>query len=242
MNKLVLYILILCSLEGGAQLSIDRQVISCYASDYSGSVIVSATAGQPDYSTVHTNLGVLTQGFHQPSVSNSLSVVLEVHQLECGNTYDVRVLSIDGCPDMTGLVILWNNIPGDMIRKNLPAMTTLSLTTDSGCTYTAHFDFSTSPVVIKVPCDLQFFNYVSPNGDGDNDVWIIKNIDTNDLTSEVKIFNRWGAIVWEGRGYDNVQVAWKGKSTSGNDLPDGTYYYAATIKAKLYNGYIELMR
>lgn len=67
---------------------------------------------------------------------------------------------------------------------------------------------------------LQFYDAFSPNGDGKNDVWNIRNIDQYP-NCVVKIFNAWGTPVFSSKGYG---TPWDGKS-GGNELPSGTYYY-----------------
>jgi len=70
---------------------------------------------------------------------------------------------------------------------------------------------------------------ISPNGDGENDVWFIKGIE-NYPNNSIKIFNRWGSTVWFTSGYNNTTNCWRGDVKSdltglGSELPDGTYYY-----------------
>ncbi|WPR70461.1 MBG domain-containing protein [Flavobacterium sp. NG2] len=76
-------------------------------------------------------------------------------------------------------------------------------------------------------------NAFSPNGDGINETFIIDNID--DVlcypTNSVEIYNRWGVLVFETSGYDNVTKAFKGISegrttiSQSSRLPAGTYFY-----------------
>jgi gliding motility-associated-like protein len=77
-------------------------------------------------------------------------------------------------------------------------------------------------------CVIYIYNGITPNGDGNNDVWAIDGIQSFP-NNNVKIFNRWGAQVWEGSGYNNKDVVWKGKNSKGDDLPDGTYYYIVEL-------------
>ncbi len=76
---------------------------------------------------------------------------------------------------------------------------------------------------------LTFYNGISSNGDGYNDGFIIKNIELYPKNN-LKIFNRWGVLVYEKDGYTNTDP-FKGYSTGrttvGKDgkLPQGTYYY-----------------
>ena len=78
--------------------------------------------------------------------------------------------------------------------------------------------------------DLEVYNVVTPNGDGDHDVLIIRNIQ-NFPDNELKIFNRWGVLVYEARNYGQRGVFFRGESegrvTVNRDrqLPTGTYFY-----------------
>jgi len=84
----------------------------------------------------------------------------------------------------------------------------------------------------------------SPNDDGINDKFVIKNIDLFPA-NKIYIYNRWGNLVYEQEGYNNE---WDGKpnvsGTLGDDkLPVGTYYYILELndKEKLkFNGFIYL--
>ncbi len=72
---------------------------------------------------------------------------------------------------------------------------------------------------------------ISPNGDGKNDVFYIKNLEKFPGTN-VWIYNRWGNLVYHS---DNYQNDWSGTSQSqttigkGNKLPEGTYYYVIQL-------------
>jgi gliding motility-associated-like protein len=104
------------------------------------------------------------------------------------------------------------------------------------------FDFEELDVEVK-PCELVFHNFCSPNGDGDNDFWLIDHIDVAAYaTNEVYILNRWGAEVFHGKNYDNSGTRWSGQDNSGQQLPDGTYFYTVRIGETVHNGYIELLR
>jgi gliding motility-associated-like protein len=78
--------------------------------------------------------------------------------------------------------------------------------------------------------DLVIYNAVSPNGDGDNDVWIIDGIQFFP-DNEVTIFNRWGDEVANYTHYNNKDIAWDA-TYKGKTVPDGTYYYILDIKNK----------
>jgi gliding motility-associated-like protein len=85
--------------------------------------------------------------------------------------------------------------------------------------------------------DLVIYNGVSPNGDGDNDVWIIDGIQFFP-DNEVTIFNRWGDVVANYTHYNNKDIAWDA-TYKGKIVPDGTYYYMLDIKnKKKFSGWI----
>jgi gliding motility-associated-like protein len=82
----------------------------------------------------------------------------------------------------------------------------------------------------------------SPNGDGINDTWIITRIEQFP-DAEIKVFNRYGQIVFRSTGYD---VPWEGKSF-GMSLPLGTYYYEIKIsdgteEPQVYSGSVVIVK
>ena len=92
------------------------------------------------------------------------------------------------------------------------------------------------------------FMSVSDNGDGVNDFSDIRNIE-NYPDNTVYIIDRWGATVWEAKGYNNRDIAFTGKSNKGLDinLPEGTYYYVIrfydeTGELNIYKGSLQLKR
>ncbi|MGV1012758.1 MAG: LamG-like jellyroll fold domain-containing protein [Flavobacterium sp.] len=82
---------------------------------------------------------------------------------------------------------------------------------------------------------LEIFNLVTPNGDGENDVFVIRNIGLYPENS-VEVYNRWGSKVYSIDGYGQNQNYFRGvsegKVTVGQDaeLPVGTYWYVLNYK------------
>ncbi len=68
-------------------------------------------------------------------------------------------------------------------------------------------------------------NTFTPNGDGTNDRFksypylFIERVD-------FKIFNRWGNLLFKTQDPD---ILWEGKTSGGENVPDGTYYYTCRI-------------
>ena len=77
---------------------------------------------------------------------------------------------------------------------------------------------------------IRVANVFSPNGDGTNDIWVVPYADLfPDL--EVKVYNRWGALVWSAKGTEATK-GWKGTNSNGKDMPIGTYYYVISFNVK----------
>jgi|SRR6185437_4703036 len=90
-------------------------------------------------------------------------------------------------------------------------------------------------------CALAFYNGITPNGDGHNDVWIIDNIELFPGNT-VEIYNRWGTRVWNATGYNNNNIAWRGQDYNNKPLPDGTYFYLVKVNSRTYKGWVQLTR
>ncbi len=100
-----------------------------------------------------------------------------------------------------------------------------------------------SAVNIGSRCKTQISAYdiITPNGDGNNDMLIIPNIDKYP-NSQLLIYNRWGQLVYSGKGYKND---WMGTTTDGKVLTTGAYYYVAYLndaKNTLIDGSITVIR
>lgn len=85
-----------------------------------------------------------------------------------------------------------------------------------------------------------FPNMITPNGDGQNDVWVLDNLNSIYPDCVVRVFNRWGNIVFESEGYlDN----WDG-THNGERLPMGTYYYTIDLndaEGSVLKGYVSIV-
>lgn len=92
---------------------------------------------------------------------------------------------------------------------------TLTVSDVSGCNRSIEITMPVNPKeCIEIPTAF------SPNGDGKNDTWQIKNIELYP-DCVMKIFNRWGNLLFESTGYKEF---WNGRY-NGNKLPSETYYF-----------------
>ena len=99
--------------------------------------------------------------------------------------------------------------------------------------------------LVSIEADLKFPNIITPNGDGLNDVFAIENLNTTInpddparfRTNRLSIFNRWGRKVYDAENYDtfvkNGDITVGKKAFSGENCPDGTYYYTFDYRGKL---------
>lgn len=90
---------------------------------------------------------------------------------------------------------------------------------------------STDSVWVRVYNDIRIPNVFTPNGDGVNDFWEIKGLQSYSRAT-LDIYNRYGQLVYRKTG--GYGTPWNGTGTSGNLLPAGTYYYVLQPGA---NGY-----
>ena len=84
---------------------------------------------------------------------------------------------------------------------------------------------STSSVYLRVYKKVTIPNAFSPNGDGINDLWNIKNLNTYP-ESTTQVFDRYGLLVYQSNGYAQP---WNG-TFNGKSLKAGTYYYIIDLK------------
>jgi len=85
-------------------------------------------------------------------------------------------------------------------------------------------------------------NVFTPNGDGINDLFIVKAAGLAQLNCT--IFNRWGMKIY---AYDAIATGWDGRTFSDNTASMGTYYYVleATCidgRKKEANGYLQVIK
>jgi len=153
----------------------------------------------------------------------------------------IYVNSVLGC---TGPYTLMVTLPNDSIPIGADTLSTgnydVTITGASGCNVTINVFIGLD---LDAQCDIKIYSGFTPNGDGDNDLWIIDNIDQY-KNNEVSIYNRWGDEVWYASGYNNIDVdkVFEGVNKNGYDLPDGTYFYMVKIDSKTYKGWVELTR
>jgi len=121
-------------------------------------------------------------------------------------------------------------------------LVTLSVISSFGCEGSvSHYAY--------VDADLVFPNIMTPNGDGKNDVFAIKNLNPN-LPNRLTIYDRWGKKVYEKENYQTYlkdDILYNEESGfTGENLSDGVYYYVfhyeGHVKALDYHSSLTLIR
>lgn len=125
-----------------------------------------------------------------------------------------------------------DNIKNPIASPTQDTRYTVTITSAEGCVLT-------DEVFVRIVEKPIIPNTFTPNGDGVNDAWEIKYLDSYpDVT--VDIFNRFGVKVYNSIGY--IQP-WNG-IFNGQDLPVGTYYYVIDPKITLpvFSGWVTILR
>ena len=172
------------------------------------------------------------EGYHQVRIQDvqdcSISFFWEVMPIESGllwNQLNCDQLDFDG--DITvnpsggtaPYITSWNE-GGEVLETITPGIQRLLITDNQGCT------LKDSVVISELEADC-IFNVISPSlKDGINDFWGIKPAFLYS-ESRVRIYNRWGKIVYDVKGYSDP---FDGRDKNKRLLPQGVYYYSILLK------------
>ena len=135
--------------------------------------------------------------------------------------------------------------PGNLVAQVSPEETT---------TYTLTIYFgdcveirSVTVEVLEDP-DLYIANLFSPNGDGNNDLFVIQsNPDLDLIVDSFRIYDRWGNLVYEATDFktNSNEWAWDGRKNDREVLPGVYVYtidYAVKDELRLISGSVTLVR
>jgi len=106
---------------------------------------------------------------------------------------------------------------------------------------TYQFEFeacdTTSTISVGFSCGLVVPNTITPNGDGNNDVFFIENMNQQIYSSSLlTIINRWGNEVYSVTNYGLNDNWWDGKTKyKGEELTTGVYYYILDVFNIIHN-------
>jgi len=150
---------------------------------------------------------------------------------------DILILTATGGEQYrwSGANIIGGQItPAITIKPTQSGTYKVTATNASGCV-------SDQTILITVIEDykIEANNVLTPNSDGYNDKFIIKNID-HYPNNKLKIFDKAGRVVYTKQQYAND---WDG-TINGNPLNEGTYYYIIDLgsQASIIKGFISIIR
>ncbi len=147
--------------------------------------------------------------------------------IPCGA--DSIPLTADATGGVDPLQISWSNgYIGPLSYASNTVDGTYQVSVIDDCGHTASVN-----VIVDPQCAIIVPNVISPNGDGENDVFFIQGILAS--RSTVRIFNRWGQVVYEKQNYQND---WRAPG-----LPDGTYFYEVKVDRENdpYTGHVTVL-
>lgn len=189
-----------------------------------------------DYSFVLTDAqGCEYEGAAFVDQSAQIVVAEQIVPLSCIDQTDAEI-DITTTGGVQPYTWLWSN--GDVDESLIGVGAgdyTLVVTDDYGCVQS--FDFTIDPSTVEC---VNPPNTFTPNGDNYNDTWIIENIELYP-NAEVRIFNRWGNLLYESVG---DYTPWDGV-LNGNPLPSEVYYYIIKLNNGVdnqYNGTVTIIR
>ena len=140
----------------------------------------------------------------------------------------------------------WTKIEGEFIADGGEEYITIGYYSDTLNPDTLRHNLVADPTVIysynnidgleleEVAPTVVIPNIITPNNDNNNDIFQL-----NFQYENVVIYNRWGQNLFES---NNNESFWDGRTTNGNEVPDGTYYYIITTKEETYKGFVQVIR
>jgi len=253
------------------QVSFETTQVNCFGVD-DGTITLFVEGGTPPYTS---NFGPgdstflfegLEQGTYDIEVMDDMgcSVFLEieidqefVNEIEPPTGEPFQEFCREDSPTVSDI-----NVSGDGIRWYLSPMDEEALSddyllTENTILYARNFDLDLnclSSDVLRVEVDIidgiiDVNNYITVNGNDLNDNLNVVNIELFP-DNEMLIYNRYGKLVWETKGYNNTDNTFKGESNVGgtvgqsNFLPTGTYFYILNYRSPCNNdtkkGYIQI--
>ncbi|RYZ25837.1 MAG: gliding motility-associated C-terminal domain-containing protein, partial [Chitinophagaceae bacterium] len=213
---------------------------------------------------VYTGIGTTSSGLFSPGVAgqgnfainysytgtnactNSKTQTITVYPVPTINAGPDRFVLEGGTATINttatgnGLTYLWT--PATYL--NSPTVAKPVVAPQADITYTvvvisADGCSATDQVQVSLLKSLVIPNVFSPNGDGINDKWEVKYLESYPGAT-VEIYNRYGQKVFQSIGY---ATPWDG-TYKGNQVPAGTYYYIINPKNGRHQlaGYVDIIR
>jgi gliding motility-associated-like protein len=219
----------------------DVKGVRCH-NDVDGSITLAPTGGNPDYSFIWSTgdtinaLTNLIPGFYSLTLTDTKNcIVIDTFEIINPDPITLKVfIKPNSCIDLNDGSItiepsggygswqyIWSNGSVDNPLTGVPKDTFYVTVSDLlSCTKDTFAYLPTIPrECVEIP------NAFTPNGDGKNDTWQMRDIDIYP-NCILRVFNKLGVLVFESnRGYTEL---WDG-TYNGKALPSDTYYYVLDL-------------
>lgn len=210
------------------------------------SILWSTGARQQDLSNLHSGdysvvvvdvLGCTRYGKITVEQPDSLDFQFTIDQVSCKDQDDGRIIISPkgGTPQYSAN---WSTGETGFSIADLKGGTyRVTLTDAQQCAYEGEFVVPVSAeecvTLVRVP------NTFTPNNDGINDVWVIRNYEVYPHMV-VRVFNKWGKVVFSSTGYSSP---WDG-TAGGSAVQSGTYYYTINLNNgdRAFSGTLTILR
>ena len=212
--------------------------------------------------SLSTTVGSVT--IASPTVTTTYTV--EVSDQECPNSIDTKTIEIkvfepvdisagnDTCMiigrniklnarggvayqwDNVGLIQGPSNIANPIVSPAVETIFTVTITDVNGCEFTDEVKVC----IIEDPLSLfKAVSIITPNGDGLNDDLYFAGLEAFPENS-LKIFNRWGNLIFEQEGYQSRGYIFDGLR-NGDRLPADTYYYVLIFEDQVIKSSLTIL-
>ena len=191
------------SVSTGTNYSVGSPITNT-AGNYTINVVAMLGAGSNTCAT--TSNGTLT-------INELPTVTIDQTNLTLCDGEQATISIVNPLPAPATYAWSYNNSTGNSLTlSNLEAGSsgnyTVTVNDGNGCSNQTTFELVVNACGVFIP------ELFSPNGDYQNDVFVIKNIE-NYPNNHVLIYNRWGNLVYEKNGYNND---WKGTNDKADNV------------------------
>lgn len=227
-------------------ISIDRSNFNCADIGINNVVLtVTDASGNIDSCTAVVTVvdNIPPQAICPPNISDTIIGICEYTIPDYTSLVNVN----DNC-DSSTVIVTQSPLPGTIVNVSSGLTTVIITVTD----LSSNVDMCSFDVDILCIENIRIPQFVSPNGDGQNDTWTIENISSYP-NNNVKIFNRYGNIIFEANNYQNdwegqISIERMPNAIVGDEetsrVPTGTYFFILNLGEDFGSrtGYIQLYR
>ncbi len=192
-------------------------------------VVTTNTNGCTSSAVVNVTNGVLTAGFTADQETGFAPLTVNFSNTSASSSTATGTSSITSIWSFgngsTRTTTINTTQAGTSAVYAQPGTYTVTLYTTKGSCISTY----SRVITVDIPSKLEVPNVFTPNGDGSNDIFFVRTANLSEITA--LIYDRWGNKIYE-LTTEKGNIAWDGKSNTGKEAPDGTYFYIITAKGK----------